>query len=330
MGFAFRAEAAGDVPYRHAVRFLEALLASRSAGFANFCWGYPFDWVTRNGTIPAGMPLITSTPYAYEAFREALVIDGEERWSRVCRSIAEHAVTDIKDFQVSEGASACSYTPYDKGGVVNAAAYRACLLTQAAVDFSEDRYWRIAERNLNFVLQAQQANGSWFYSVDGERDFVDHFHTCFVLKALAKIDNLTGHSGCRRAIAKGLEYYLAHLFDSEGLPRPFSKAPRLTIYRRELYDYAECVNLCVLLRGRHPLLQKTLETVVNDIMNRWIKADGSFRSRELLLGWDNVPMHRWAQSQMFRSLAFLVHEERAAVRRACAQEEADVRNMRAV
>ena len=39
---------------------------------------------------------------------------------------------------------------------------------------------------------------------------------------------------------------------------------------------------------------------------RWIKRDGSFRARRLLLGWDNVPMHRWAQSQMFRSLALLL------------------------
>ena len=38
----------------------------------------------------------------------------------------------------------------------------------------------------------------------------------------------------------------------------------------------------------------------------WQKADGSFRARELLLGWDNVPMHRWAQSQIFRSLCFLL------------------------
>jgi hypothetical protein len=24
------------------------------------------------------------------------------------------------------------------------------------------------------------------------------------------------------------------------------------------------------------------------------------------VGWDNVPMHRWAQSQVFRSLSFLL------------------------
>ncbi len=36
------------------------------------------------------------------------------------------------------------------------------------------------------------------------------------------------------------------------------------------------------------------------------QSDGSFRARQLLVGWDNVPMHRWAQSQMFRSLCFLL------------------------
>ena len=45
------------------------------------------------------------------------------------------------------------------------------------------------------------------------------------------------------------------------------------------------------------------------ILNRWIKPDGSFRSRQLLIGWDDVPMHRWGQAQMFRSLAFYLREE---------------------
>ena len=39
----------------------------------------------------------------------------------------------------------------------------------------------------------------------------------------------------------------------------------------------------------------------------WKKSDGSFRSRQLLLGWDNTPMHRWAQSQLFRSLCFFLY-----------------------
>ena len=200
--------------------------------------------------------------------------------------------------------------PVRQGGVINAAAYRAFLLASAAVDLGEESYWRVGRRNLQFVLESQRPDGSWYYSVDGERDFVDHFHTCFVLKALARIERIEPTDACRRAIARGVEYYLGNLLDGDGLPKPFSRAPRLTAYRRELYDYAECLNLCVLLQDGIPEMKTVLNRVLEDFLSRWVKRDGSFRSRELWLGWDNVPMHRWAQSQMFRSLSLLVLEAR--------------------
>ena len=89
---------------------------------------------------------------------------------------------------------------------------------------------------MNFVLQAQHSNGSWPYSIDGDRGFVDHFHTCFVLKALSKIEQMTGSQECRKAIESGVQYYVRNLFDENGRAKPFSKTPRLTVYRNELYD----------------------------------------------------------------------------------------------
>ena len=234
---------------------------------------------------------------------------------------------DIKDFKTSEKASSCSYTPYDRGGVINAAAYRAFLLTSASQFFSNDDYWKIAERNLNFVLENQNPDGSWPYAMDGVRDFVDHFHTCFVMKALAKIHALTGHAATLEALDKGVSYYQNNLFDADGLPKPFSRAPRLTVYKRELYDCAECINLCLLLRDRFPQLETTLETVVKGIMKDWIKPDGSFRSRRLHLGWDNVPMHRWGQSQMFRSLAFYLREAGRVTSDECRAQTASVHQL---
>jgi hypothetical protein len=324
MGFAFLYEATGDFSQlENAIHFLTELKKSHCAEFKEYCWGYPFDWVWRGGTIKRQTPLITTTPYVYEAFHQVSEIlssdirplssdirplNLRDEYTQILESIARHARFDIKDTRASEKASSCSYTPYLPGVVINAAAYRAFLLTKASQVFAEQDYWRIAERNLNFVLENQNPDGSWFYAVDGVRDFIDHFHTCFVMKALAKIYSLTGDPEILEAVTKGVSYYLENLFDEDGLPRPFSKAPRLTIYKRELYDCAECINLCVLLRDRFPALERILETVVAHILKSWVKRDGSFRSRKLHLGWDNVPMHRWGQSQMFRSLAFYLAE----------------------
>ncbi len=313
MGFAFLAKTLErESDYKRAVHFLEVLEKSRCPGYEDYCWGYPFDWETKGGTVKTNTPLITTIPYVYEAFSQVYDLDKNPRWRQVMHSIAEHVLHCYGGSQTAEDAAACAYTPApeDRGGVINASAYRAFLLTKAARDFSDDRYWQTARLNLNFVIAAQQANGSWLYSIDSVRDFVDHFHTCFVLKALAKIEQLRADSNCGAAIDKGVAYYVKHLFDEQGLPKPFSRPPRLTVYRRELYDYAECINLATLLMGRSKEFDRVASITLQDVLTRWRKADGSFRSRELFFGWDNVPMHRWAQSQLFRSLCFFLHEYR--------------------
>jgi hypothetical protein len=308
MGFAFLAEVFNERRYHaRAVRFLEILKQTRCPDYERYCWGYPFDWETRHGTMRADTPLITTVPYVYEAFRQVYRLDGNPEWQAIMRSIADHGLLDYHDYETSPDASSCSYNPYpnEPGGVINASAYRAFLLTQAGIDFADENYRTTALRNLNFVIHSQNRDGSWFYSVDGERDFVDHFHTCFVLKALTKIESLTGNPDCTRAIERGVDYYVKNLFDDEGLPKPFSRRPRMTVYRNELYDYAECLNVAVLLQGRFPALDRLLSRLIH--LGHWQKPDGSFRARKLLIGWDNTPMHRWAQSQMFRSLCFLLY-----------------------
>jgi hypothetical protein len=291
-------------PLHRAIHYLEVLKSTRCPGYNFYGWGYSFDWQTRKGTIKAGTPLITTTPYCYEAFESVYCIDGRKEWLDIMRSIAEHALHDYKDFETGPEASTCTYTPLGGEGVVNASAYRAFLLTSAGLEFGDERYMQTAERNLNFVLASQSENGSWVYAVDGIRDFIDHFHTCFVLKALAKIEKLTGHEGCGSAVSRGVKFFTANLLDEASLPKPFFKAPRLTTYRRELYDFAECLNLGVLLQGRFSELDQAMERLLNHLLINWKKKDGSFRSRKLLVGWDSVPMHRWGQSMIFRSLCF--------------------------
>ncbi|HEY4301508.1 MAG TPA: hypothetical protein VGM73_11580 [Candidatus Didemnitutus sp.] len=310
MGFAYRYATTRRTEHlERAVHFLEELKRSRAPGYPDYCWGYPFDWVTRNGTLARDTPFITTLPYVYEAFSQVHQLQPRDEWLEIMASMARHAYSALKRFPTSKRGASCGYGPYDdKGGVLNAAAYRSNLLTRAARDFSEPKYREAAEENIAFVLENQNADGSWYYATDGVRDFVDHFHTCFVMKALGKVQTLTGSQEILAALKRGVGYYLANLFDAEGLPKPFSRAPRMTVYRRELYDCAECINLCLVLRRSFPEMEAPLARVVQDISDHWVKADGSFRTRRLHLGWDNVPMHRWGQSQMFRSLAYYRHD----------------------
>src|SRR5262249_55987595 len=125
MGFAFLYEQTSDLRHlQRATGFLDDLVASRCSGFEEYCWGYPFDWVWRGGVIKQGTPLITTTPYCYEAFLQvAELLESEiggrrsdvrrdlvPNYTSILQSITRHAANDIKDFRTSETASSCSYT----------------------------------------------------------------------------------------------------------------------------------------------------------------------------------------------------------------------------
>ncbi len=304
MGFAYLHRATGEQRYLdRAVHFLKVLEQTRCSAYARHGWGYPFDWQTQGGILKAGTPLITTTPYCYEAFDAVYRIDGNPEWLAIMRSTAEHCLSDYADHETRPGAASCTYTPLGGENVVNASSYRAATLLQAYETFKDERYREAAERNIAFVLDSQNEDGSWPYAMDGKRGFIDHFHTCFVLKGLVKSERVIPNPDLTRAIENGVRYYATHLFNEEGLPKPFSRRPRLTVYQRELYDCAECLNLGALLRGRFPDLDQAVDRTLDEVLKNWVQPSGAFRSRKLLLGWDDVPMHRWGGSEMFRSLA---------------------------
>lgn len=315
MGFALLYSLTDKTEYfQTAMHYIDALRKTRCPGY-EAGWGYPFDWMTESGWIKRFTPLITTTPYVYEAHAALFDLTEDQNLLETMQAIARHVANDYFDVEVGPDTFACSYIPSDKlagvqlRNVVNASAYRAFMLTDAAARFSNDHYRKIAQGNLNYVLSAQRGDGSWLYATNGPDSFIDHFHTCFVLKNLIKIEQITGNRRCREAIDSGIGFYVNHLFDENNLPRPFAKIQRFVPFRQELYDYAESINLAVLEKKNHPVLRKILESQISDLLNRWQKPDGSFRTRKLLIGWNNVPYHRWAQSQLFRSLCFYLYNE---------------------
>ena len=148
MGFALLAGAYGaDKYYQRAVHFLEVLQETRCPGYEDYCWGYPFDWETRTGTMKEGTPMITTVPYVYEAFSQVYAIDGDQKWLPIMRSIAEHAFQSYRDLETAPDTASCAYTPApdDPGGVINASAYRAFLLTRPGSSSRSRGTWRLRD-----------------------------------------------------------------------------------------------------------------------------------------------------------------------------------------
>ena len=70
-----------DVTYKKlAMECLDWLEKNSSPDYSGKCWGYPFDWMTNRGLWTKDLPLITSTPYVFEAFLALYDVTKEQKY----------------------------------------------------------------------------------------------------------------------------------------------------------------------------------------------------------------------------------------------------------
>jgi len=286
----------------------EELLGCSIRGYSGYCWGYPFDWQNVNGLMRKYTPHITATPYCFEAFLKLFDLTGEARYLEIARSVVTFVFNDLKDTPTGENAAASSYSPFDRGKVVNASAYKAFVLFEAARRFGLEDYADKAWRNLRFILQSQRPDGSWLYAIDQPGEgFIDHFHTCFVLKNLYKINVRLTDATVRQAIENGYAYYLRELFDQDGLPKSFAIQPRMQISRLEMYNVAEAINLGALLRDYIPEAFAMAQRLASVVRTRFQLRQGYFVTRRYIGGLKHtLPFLRWPQAQMFYAVTNLL------------------------
>ena len=298
----------GDDRYlTNARRLAEDLVSYAVPGYSGLCWGYPFNWQNQRGMWAKDVPYITCTPYCYEAFAALADATGEERYTEIAQSISKFVFADLRDTETAPDGAAASYSPNDNSLVVNASAYRASVLFDAAGRHGKKDYLTKAERNLAFILQSQHGDGSWFYAMDEHGKFIDHFHTCFVLKNLVKINRILDRVEIRSAIERGYRFYARALFDGDGLPKSFAIKPRTGIVRLEMYDFAEAITLGTLLRTDIPKAYEHAQRLAEVLCGKYQLRDGHFVTRVYRGGIRHTfPFLRWPQAQLFLALTNLL------------------------
>jgi len=288
-----------------ASNILDEIISSASQTANGIGWGYPYVWVTEMATYPEGTPFITVTPYCFYALNAMHQLTKEEKYLSVAKEAVRFAAYDLNETRISKSEVACSYSPIDHGSVINANTYRAAMLMKGYEIFGVEEYREMANRNISFVLNNQNEDGSWFYSPNSR--FIDNFHTCFVLKNLYK-----AYLSCRDetilcAIKKGYAYYRKYLFRSDNTPIHFARLRYPKFRKIEMYDYAEGISLGVLLRDEIPGALAFAETLANDLIQNCQLSDGHFVTRITTFGTKNkIPYLRWPQAQLFFSLSNLL------------------------
>lgn len=216
-------------------------------------WGLGFPWMSKNGLYSSEIPFITHTPYVMEAL---LALAEKESLKNKATEMFQGTWGLLESLHVmyrDSDALALSYAPVDEPRiVVNANAYAAFAYALHAVHGREDDETVATEKAAllaNWVVRMQHGDGYWNYYADNlPGNFIDCFHSCFVVKNLLKTVHLLPGTASflMPSIDKGVKFIRERFPDhKKGLCRRFLERDIKDPYRWDLYDQAEFLGLLI-------------------------------------------------------------------------------------
>jgi len=284
---------------------LNSLLEYAAKSDSGIGWGYPYDWVTQYGVFPKETPLITVTPYCFNAFLSMYKTSRDSKYLDILDQISKFVAYDLREKTIAPNETASSYSPVDNSQVYNAIAYRAATLLKAYELFGKQEYYDKAIKNVRYVVNNQRDDGSWIYADDSR--FIDNFHTCFVLNKLFESYRILNEDWILKSVVHGYTFYRENFFRKDNTPIHFYRTRFPKFRKIEMYDYAEGISLGVLLDDAIAGAFQFSIKLAADLINNFQLEQGSFVTRVSTLNtFNKVPYLRWPQAQLFYALTGVV------------------------
>jgi hypothetical protein len=263
-------------------------------------WGYDFDVQTRWGFYPAGEPNAVVTAFSLEALRAASALPGDssrlaELGVRVARRVQATFGIDGKPFFGYYGGSR---TPIHNASV---------LLASAAAQWADvdTDVLGAAERAVYFTVSRQAPDGSWPYGEGRGLEWVDGYHTAYILVALERWLTTRDDSSVEAALSRGLRLYIDRLFETSG-------APRATIdrcYPMDIHGASSAIWALTLLRRRSDKALPLARQVLGWTRTHMRRSDGRY-GFQLHRRYRNSSSYiRWNDAHMLLALATLTTTE---------------------
>jgi hypothetical protein len=191
-------------------RLIDLLKEMISPGYGCACWGYDFDWEARYASLKSGSPTIVATGFITNALYKNFKYAGNKKAGELLVDAAGFVKHLNKTFS---GDNFCySYSPFDKQAVFNASMKAARLLTQAYLVSQDESFIDEARRTVTYVIKHQNDDGSWYYSEGDKRNWVDNFHTGYVLDCLYEYVHAADDAEATKCMILGYEYYKDNFF----------------------------------------------------------------------------------------------------------------------
>lgn len=279
-----------------ALAAVQGLTDTATPGYHGRCWGYPFDWETRYGSVPAGTPTVVATGMIGNGLAIAHSAFDLEEAGELLLSAAEFVVHDVPRIDHADGSLCWTYGPGSRQAVINATVKGSRLLAQAHAIGGRVQLLEAAARSVRFAVDRQLASGAWPYSLSDPR--VDNFHTGYVLECLRAYRRHSGDDSADRATERGWAYYRANLFTDDLTPKYYDD-------RVDPLDATACAQAIITLCEFGDIA--AARDVAALAVRRLGLPDGSFAYQRRGNRTTRTPFVRWSTAWMYCALTRLAH-----------------------
>ncbi|TKJ41537.1 hypothetical protein CEE37_02950 [candidate division LCP-89 bacterium B3_LCP] len=302
-GYVLRNKRKPDPKFNETISLLKKRLFDKIIpGYAGPCWGTNLPYQTRAFYVPAQTPSLVHTAFAVEAILDLNEMEPSPELIETVQGACQFALNDltIREFH---GGLCFSYTPNDLSRVINVTALAARMLARVGRKVNDESLLEKARGAAAYVISTQEEDGSWPYGEDPVHNWIDNYHTGFVLESLEDYYRYSDDPVVIPAIEKGLQYYRNQLFEQDGAPK-FSPG---SLYPIDGHCLAQGILTFSHLHDRTSDGLEFAQKIAHWGIENFQDRSGYYYFQKRRYWLNKIPHIRWVQAWMFLGLNRLLN-----------------------
>jgi hypothetical protein len=302
-GLLCRYAADGREQWLHEARsHLDWLETNATREFGGMAWGNHFDFASRGGFYPAGLPTVVWTAHAAQCFAMAHEMTGEARYCRALVGAADFVYSALDRHTDADG-TCIGYAPGRLNLVHNSNLLGATTLLRAWKKGAPDAYRQLACDAIRWSLAHQRRDGAWAYGLGPKYRWVDNFHTGYVLDCLVDANAMLGEEWVpSRSVIATLEFWTDRFFDADGRPRYYDNRARPT----DIQCCAQAIESGCRAAAWSGLTGDIARRVCDWTLQNMRKDTGAFRYRSGALFANDLESIHWGEATMLSALGHVL------------------------
>lgn len=185
--------------------------------------------------------------------------------------------------------------------IFNVNALMAGLLSRIDNVFKNKDYREKILKTIEFLRRNQNEDGSWNYSSDAKGNFIDGFHTGYILEGLC-IVKLNSVKFDEEFFLKGIEYFLNNFFAKENLPKYFNNS----FHPVDGQNFAQIIQTLYYLEQANLVDKEYLQKVFFACDELLWNKNGYYNYMKTKSFTYKTSMDRWVNAPMYLAISKLV------------------------